>query len=75
MSTQINEKQNRREFLRDFARYLTLGGLVFIGALFIKRKASSTEEECINLGVCRSCSVFKKCGLPLALLTRKTIAR
>ena len=59
----IDEKQNRREFLRGSARYLTLGGLLFIGgALFAKRKVSSTEEECTNTGTCRGCPSLKSCN-------------
>jgi len=72
MSTQLNEKQSRREFLRGSARYLTLGGLVLVaGALFTRKKTPLTEEKCINLDVCRGCSVFKKCSLPLASSARQ----
>jgi len=75
MSAVVDEKQSRREFLRGSMRYLTLGGLVFMGgALFVRKKASSTEGKCINLGICRSCSIFKKCGLPTALSTRQNLA-
>lgn len=64
MSAQTEQGQNRREFLRGSARYLALGGLVLVtGVLFSRKKTSAIEEKCINLGVCRSCSVFKNCGL------------
>ena len=74
MSEVFNQKQSRREFLRGSVRYLTLGGLVFMtgSLLFARRKASSSEEKCINLSICQGCSVFKRCGLPLALATKQT---
>ncbi|MBM3237783.1 hypothetical protein FJZ31_15955 [Candidatus Poribacteria bacterium] len=75
MSALVDEKQSRREFLRGSVRYLTLGGLVFAtGALFTRRKVSSTKKKCDNpglpaatiaaqAGICRSCPSFKNCGL------------
>ena len=75
MSKPIDEKQSRRDFLRGSARYLTLGGLVFIGgALFTRRKTSAADGKCINLGICRGCSIFKSCSLPLALSIRQNQA-
>ena len=73
MSEISEQKQSRREFLRGSVRYLTLGGLVFMGGLFARRKVLSTEEECINLSICRGCSVFKNCGLPLALSAKQEL--
>jgi hypothetical protein len=76
MSALVDEKQSRRDFLRGSVRYLTLGGLIFMGgALFARQKTSSAEEKCINQGInsssflfdiCRGCSIFKNCGLPPA---------
>ncbi|MBC8234113.1 hypothetical protein H8E77_31590 [bacterium] len=65
MSTPLDEKQSRRDFLRDSVRYLTLGGLLIMGgALFARRSSSSKEEKCTNnLGVCRSCPSLKSCDL------------
>jgi hypothetical protein len=72
MNELFEQKQNRREFIQGSARYLTLGGLMLMtGALLAKRRAVSTEGQCINLGICRGCSIFKNCGLPPALSTRQ----
>lgn len=75
MRKQIDKEQSRREFLRGSARYLTLGGLALVtGVLFSREKKPSTAEKCINLGICRGCSVFKNCGLPPALSVRQELA-
>jgi hypothetical protein len=75
MKELFNQKQSRRDFLRDSMCYLTLGGLVFIGGtLFARRKPSPKEKKCDNpglpaamiaaqAGICRSCPSFKNCGL------------
>ena len=67
MNTRMDEEQSRREFLRGAARYVTLGGLVFIGSTLFARNRSSSPETCINLEICNGCRVFKRCELPPAV--------
>ena len=67
--------QDRREFLRDFLRYLILGGLVFTtGAAITKRISASPDEKCINFDICRGCRIFKDCDLPLAVSVKQGVA-
>jgi len=74
MSELLEQKQGRRDFLRGSARYLALGGLgLMTGVLFSRRTTPSKVEKCINIGVCRDCSVFKNCGLPLALSMKREL--
>ena len=57
------KKQSRRDFIRGSLRYLTLGGLVFMGgALFVRRKKSSTKEKCNNPIICRDCPSLNNCS-------------
>lgn len=70
----IDKKQCRREFLRNFTRYLILGGLVFIGVLLGKRSLSSAAEK-ISFNICGDCSILTNCELPPALLARKALKK
>ncbi len=63
MSTQLEQKQSRREFLRGSVRYLALGGLALMtGVLFTKRRTASAEDKCTNRSICRGCPSLKNCG-------------
>ena len=68
------KKQCRREFLHSFARYLILGGLVFIGVLLGKKSLSSAMEN-ISLNICEDCSILTNCELPPAILARKAMTK
>ena len=72
MNEPLNSTPNRREFLRSAARYLALGGLVFMGGLLAARRKSAAPQECINLEICKGCPAFKGCGLPPALAQKAT---
>lgn len=72
----LSQKQNRREFLRCFGRYVFLGMLVSAsGVLVAKRKSSSTQEEAVDISICRNCVFLSKCDQPKALLVKKEMAR
>jgi anaerobic selenocysteine-containing dehydrogenase len=65
------ENISRREFFRTCGRGVIAGGLATIAAVMWKRKASLSNQECINQGICRQCGVFEKCELPQALSVKK----
>ena len=67
---------NRREFFRDVARAIVVGGVALAtAALVAKRPGRPSEAPCINQGICRRCSVLGACGLPAALSTKHALAR
>ena len=66
--------KDRREFLRGLGRGAGLGALL-LGAGVLMDRPGSTNEECINSGICRGCSVFRDCGLPQALSAKEFEAR
>ena len=72
----LSQKQNRREFLRCFGRYMLLGTLVSTsGVLIAGRRSSSAQGEPVDISICRSCIFLSKCDQPKALLVRKEMAR
>jgi hypothetical protein len=79
MSDPRREPLKRREFLRTLGRGLLLAGigalaLRLLGPGIFRRRDGRPPlkgQTCVNLGVCRGCSVFSGCGLPQALSARQ----
>jgi hypothetical protein len=61
---------SRREFFRTGARYGLLGMLAMLAALM-----GTNRHRCLNQGLCNSCAVFTRCGLPQALSAKQSKAR
>ena len=75
MKKHSGQVQNRRKVLADAVRYSTLGLLSAVGGWsYIKRRRLVREGKCINLGICRGCRVYEKCGLPQALSAKQVLA-
>jgi len=63
--------RNRREFMRDGARYSLLAGMAAVSALLLKRSGGKlTGQTCVNQGICSGCGAFAGCGLPAALSSK-----
>lgn len=65
------QREGRREFLRDAARYSVLGLLALIAALSAK-VVGATRRRCINRSICSRCAVFADCELPAALSRKQS---
>jgi len=65
MSEKIN---TRRVFIKDLLRYFVLTVFGILAVTLFKRKSTlqSTDEECINRGICANCSLVQNCRLPQA---------
>ncbi len=59
------EPKNRREFLRDAARYTLLGGACAL-AYVLAARPKGNPAKCFKTGVCRSCAAFRDCSQPQA---------
>jgi hypothetical protein len=57
---------NRREFLRDTARY----GLLSLLVAIVAGNARKWNQPCVNQGLCRQCPIFAECGLPQRALAQ-----
>jgi hypothetical protein len=64
-------RKNRREFLCDVGRVLTLGLLAGGAAALITKAGTRRIETCVNNGVCRGCGELSDCGLPQALSAKR----
>ena len=64
------EVGSRREFFRASMRYALLA-LVSVVAALAARPRSPGGQRCVNLGICSSCGIFAKCGLPQALSAKR----
>ena len=72
----LNKKQNRREFLKGFGRYLMLGGLVCTtGILMLKRKSAPADGKSVDINICRNCIILNKCDKPAALLAKEEMGK
>lgn len=70
--TTIDEARSRREFIRFCGRFALLGVAAYYAArLFIRGQVSLTGQSCSNQGVCSTCRVSSRCGLPQALSRRQ----
>ena len=59
---------NRREFVRDAARWALLAVIAAVSALLAAtRRVALPDQTCVNRGVCSGCAVLTKCELPAAL--------
>jgi hypothetical protein len=64
----------RREFLRDTARYASLGVVAGIAAVVSPwHHRAPGEQSCLNRGLCDGCSAFDRCGLPAALSAKRAM--
>ena len=72
----LQEIHSRRQLVRRVLRSVSLAVLgVGGGAAAVKRRRLVREGKCLNQGICRDCTVFDRCGLPLALSVRSALAR
>lgn len=63
---------NRREFLRDCARYPLLVGLGVLGVTLAGRRGDpASAAPCVKARVCRDCAAFAGCALPEAKAARQ----
>jgi hypothetical protein len=69
-------RPTRRLLITRLLRHASLAVLGLAGgAAALKRRRLLREGNCLNLGICRGCTVFDDCGLPRALSTRSVLAR
>ncbi len=74
MVKQSEKVQNRRQLFTSVLRYATLGVLGAVGgSVFAKRRRLVKNGICINREICRSCGIFKECGLPPALSAKTNV--
>ena len=60
------QPESRREFFRHCGRAGAFSALAAVCGILIARR----NEDCINLGVCSGCRLFKTCGLPDAVAAK-----
>ena len=73
MKDPLKEIKSRRELLRSLCRSAALTCLVFVGAVAaLKKRPAQAGVACTDPALCRSCGVFKGCGLPPARMARQT---
>ncbi|MBT5832071.1 MAG: hypothetical protein HOH77_17930 [Candidatus Latescibacteria bacterium] len=70
MAGQPKRLQDRRAFVVDFTRYLTLGALATLSGILYARYKSASPDDCTNLEICNGCSAYRGCDLPPALLAK-----
>ena len=58
----MKEQLNRSEFIQHYGRNGLLLGTIGLAAAALH--GSRSPEECINTGVCGSCTVHNACTLP-----------
>jgi len=78
MADTRNEKNRRREFLRDAVRYPILIALGLVAGRLLARRASGPlhpDETCMNRGLCRDCRRMAGCPLPQAVMLRQAQRR
>ena len=58
---------------RSLGRAAALGAAAAIGALLAVRLRGSGAQgqRCVNRGLCRSCGIYERCGLPNALALKE----
>lgn len=59
------ERQDRREFLQNAARYTLLGGACAL-AYVLATRPKGDPAKCVKIGVCRSCAALRDCPQPQA---------
>jgi hypothetical protein len=63
-----NRTGARREFLRAGLRYASVGVLVGVAFVIVRRTGSKLPGPvCLNRSICNGCPTFPSCGLPAAL--------
>lgn len=68
MNWMTTQRGNRREFVRDAARWALLAVIAAVSALLAAtRRVTLPDQTCVNRGICGGCAVFTKCELPAAL--------
>jgi hypothetical protein len=68
MNWLTTQSGNRREFVRDAARWALLAVVAAVSALLAAtRRVTLPDQTCVNKGICSGCAVFAKCELPAAL--------
>lgn len=68
------DNQNRRDFIKNFARNTVLSILGLIGGfLLLRKRDENAAHTCINEFICHGCGVFNKCILPQAASAKKSM--
>ena len=69
MKNRKRKNETRREFLKNFIRNVTLGGIVLVSGIIGLRKKNSAESGnlCSIDLPCRKCTKFKNCTDPKAI--------
>lgn len=76
MISELEQKQDRREFLRTIGRYAAVAAVGTTSAFLLIRKARGNEEnKCTSRGICDGCKSFTDCGLPQALSAKQMAAK
>lgn len=68
----MNERQDRREFIRRIVRGAGLAGLSGLCGVLI---ADTRNGGCVRTTACGGCPAFSECRLPNAQTARKTPSR
>ena len=64
----MNDRQNRREFVRELGRYPMLALLTMVGAILVSRRWRMAEgDRCRQRTPCQECRELSACRLPPAL--------
>jgi hypothetical protein len=77
MISELEQKQDRREFLRTIGRYAATAAVGTASAFLLIRKARNNEKahRCTNRGICDGCSTFDGCSLPQALSAKQATSK
>ncbi len=68
MNWLTTQSGNRREFVRDAARWALLAVVAAVSALLAAtRGVTLPNPMCVNKRICSGCALFAKCELPAAL--------
>lgn len=72
----LEAKQDRREFLLTIGRYAAMAAVGTASAFLLIRKARDNEAQaCSRKGVCDGCNSFNCCSLPQALSAKQGLSK
>ena len=73
MTRNATGQPDRRTALTAGVRYGAAGLLAAFGIGAIAKRRRLYDGRCVNRSVCRDCRLFERCGLPLALSSKRAI--
>jgi hypothetical protein len=73
MTEAAKRRRDRRGALTAALRYAAAGVLAVFGVGAVVKRRRLYDGRCVNRSVCRDCGLFERCGLPLALSSKRAL--